>query len=117
MKYNVSCLIPVELSLAYIFPLAKVLFTLLYQYLVPINILNSLIKVVVPQSMATLHLDLVNAMNSSLFVAQSFRDSEVNPIKGIQAITYYQSTSDKLLNAMVGIKGYFKYLGIYENIF
>lgn len=81
------------------------------------NIINSLIKVAAPQSMATMHLDLVNAMNGSLFVAQSLRNSDADAIKGVQAVVYYQVVSQQLYNAFSAIKSYFKYLGINENIF
>jgi len=81
------------------------------------NIINALIKVSVPQSMSLMHLDLVNAMNGSLFVAQSFRDSGANPVEGVQALSYYQVVEKNLYDAVTAIRSYFKYLGIYENIF
>ncbi len=81
------------------------------------KIVNALVKVGVPQSMSLMHLDLVNAMNGSLFVAQSFRDSGANPVEGIQALSYYQVVEKNLYDAIIAIRSYFKYLGIYENIF
>ena len=81
------------------------------------NIINALIKVEAPQAMATMHLDLVNGLNSALFLAQSFRNVESDPVAGLQATSYYQITEQSLGNALRAIKSYFTYLGIYENYF
>lgn len=81
------------------------------------NILNALIKVKAPQSMATMHLDLLNAANGALFIAKSFRNSDVNPVESIQAIAYYQVVGMNLYNSINAIKSYYKYLGIYDDIF
>ncbi len=81
------------------------------------NIINSLVKLSVPASLTTIHLDILNSMNGSLFVAQSFKDSGVSPIEGIQAIQYYTVVQKNLFDAVNALKSYFKYLGINENIF
>jgi hypothetical protein len=81
------------------------------------NIINSLIKVIAPQSMSVAHLDLINAINGSLFIAQSFRNSDVDAIKGVQAIAYYQVVEKKLLDTVTTIRSDFKNIGINENIF
>lgn len=81
------------------------------------NIINSLVKLNVPASLTTIHLDLLNAMNGSLFVAQSFKDSGVSPVEGIQAIQYYTVVQKNLFDAVNALKSYLKYLGINENIF
>lgn len=81
------------------------------------NIINSLVKLSVPASLTTIHLDLLNAMNGSLFVAQSFKDSGVSPVEGIQAIQYYTVVQKNLFDAVNALKSYLKYLGINENIF
>lgn len=81
------------------------------------NIINALIKVSTPQSVATLHIDLLNSMNSALFVAQSFRDSEADALKGIQGVAYYPIAAQNMYNSINAIKSYLNYTGIYENIF
>lgn len=81
------------------------------------NIINSLIKVKVPESVSILHLDLINSMNSVLFVAQSFRNSGVDPIKGVQGTEYYLVASKNFYDSINAIRSYFKYSGLYENIF
>ncbi|HEY9583870.1 MAG TPA: hypothetical protein VJI66_02830 [Candidatus Paceibacterota bacterium] len=81
------------------------------------NMINALIQVKAPQSMATMHLDLVNGMNGALFLAQSFRNVESDPVAGLQATSYYQITVDSFGNALRAIKSYFTYLGIYESYF
>lgn len=79
--------------------------------------ISELLKLRVPQTVAPLHLDLINGMNDFLFLAQSFRNSGVDPIKGLQAVAYYPVASKNFSDAVIAIKSYFKYLGIYENIF
>ena len=81
------------------------------------GILNSLVKVPVPKSISSLHLDLVNSMNGSLFIAQSFRDSGSDAIKGIQAISHFSTIQVKLFNSITSINSYYKSIGIYEKIF
>jgi hypothetical protein len=81
------------------------------------SILNALVKVSVPKSMSSLHLDLVNSMNGSLFIAQSFRDSGNDAIKGIQAISHFSNIQVKLFNSITSINSYYKNIGIYEKIF
>lgn len=76
------------------------------------NIVNALLAVESPQIVSTMHLDLLNGMNSALFVTQSFRKSAVDPIVGLQATTQYLSASDKVIRAMTAIKSYLMYLGI-----
>mgnify|MGYP001564509174 CR=1 FL=1 len=77
------------------------------------NIVNALLQVESPQITSSMHLDLVNGMNSALFVSQSFRKSDVDPIAGLQAASQYLSTGYKVLDAMKGIKSYLIYLGIF----
>ena len=76
------------------------------------NIINALLKVQAPQSMGIMHLDLINAMNAALFVAESFKKVESDPIAGIQAVNLYLPTEKKLINATSAIKSYFSFLGV-----
>jgi hypothetical protein len=81
------------------------------------NIINALIKVKAPKSIAILHLDLVNGMNGALYIAQAFRNSDADPLKQVQAIAYYGEGMKNLYNALNAIKSYLKYSGINENYF
>ncbi len=81
------------------------------------KIVNSLLKLRVPKAVETLHLDLINSMNGSLFVAKSFRNSGTNPVEGIQAIQYYPVIQRSFYDSINAIRSYFKYLGINEQVF
>ncbi len=81
------------------------------------NIINALLKVKAPKSIAILHLDLLNGMNGALFIAQAFRNSEADPLKQVQAIAFYGEGMKNLYNALNAIKSYLKYSGINENYF
>lgn len=81
------------------------------------DIINGLIKVVAPQTMNIMHLDLLNSMNGVLFMAQSFRNSETDPTASLQAAGYYQTAEKNLYGALNAIKSYLTYLGIYEDYF
>lgn len=81
------------------------------------KIINSLLILKVPKTVETLHLDLINAMNGSLFVAKSFRNAGINPVEGVQAVQYYPVVQKNLYDAINAIKSYFKYLGINEQVF
>ena len=81
------------------------------------KIVNSLLALKVPKAVDTLHLDLINAMNGSLFVAKSLRNSGVNPIEGIQGVQYLPIVQKSLYDAINAIRSYFKYLGINEQVF
>jgi serine/threonine protein kinase len=76
------------------------------------NIVNGILAVETPQITSTMHLDLLNGMNSALFVAQSFRKSSIDPIAGLQAASQYLSSGYKVLDAMTALKGYLTYLGV-----
>ncbi len=81
------------------------------------NIINSLLQVKAPRSIAILHLDLLNGMNGALFIAQAFRNSDKDPLKQVQAIAYYGEGAKNLYSALNAIKSYLKYSGINENFF
>ena len=81
------------------------------------NIINALLKVKAPKSIAILHLDLLNSMNGALFIAQAFRNSDTDPLKQVQAIAYYGEGMKNLYNSINAIKSYLSYSGIHENYF
>ena len=76
------------------------------------NIVNGILKVESPQITSSMHLDLLNGMNSALFVVQSLRKSGVDPIVGLQAAGQYLPAGNKVLDAMKAIQSYLIYLGI-----
>lgn len=76
------------------------------------NIVNGLLAIETPQITSTMHLDILNGMNSALFVSQSFRKSALDPLVGLQAAAQYLNTGYKVLDAMRGLQSYLIYLGI-----
>ncbi len=68
------------------------------------NTLNAILKIPAPTTMATTHLNLVNAVNKFLFNAESFRKTDVDPMKGIQGATGYLEAGKSLINAFQAIK-------------
>lgn len=76
------------------------------------NIVNGILKVESPQITSSMHLELLNGMNSALFVVQSLRKSGVDPIVGLQAASQYLPAGNKVLDAMKAIQSYLMYLGI-----
>ena len=64
-----------------------------------------------------MHLDLINGMNAALFIAKSFRQSDVDPLMGLQAASQYIESGEKLAKSIRAINSYFIYLGINEKIF
>ncbi len=76
------------------------------------NIVNGILKTEAPQAMATMHLDMLNSMNTILFVAQSFKKVIADPLAGIQASIQYIPSRNGLIKSMRAVQSYFKYLGI-----
>lgn len=76
------------------------------------NIVSGLLKTEAPKSMGTMHLDLVNVMNSTLFVMQSFRKTMVDPIAGVQAMSQYLIVQKKFFDSLKAIQSYLIYSGI-----
>ncbi len=76
------------------------------------NIVNALLKIEVPRSMDILHLELLNSVNSILFVMQSFRAALTDPISGLNAVSQYMLVTQKFASALQAIQSYLTYLGI-----
>lgn len=70
------------------------------------NIINSLLKLSVPENLSPIHLDLINAINEGLFIVESFKKSEIDPVSGLQAVSMYQVAAKNLYNAVSGIRKY-----------
>ncbi len=77
------------------------------------NIINSLLDLPAPSAVATLHLDLINSVNHAIFVAESLRKVEQDPISALQGVNLYQVAEKNLRNSVLSIKSYYSYLGIY----
>ncbi|MDQ5893047.1 MAG: hypothetical protein QG640_57 [Patescibacteria group bacterium] len=76
------------------------------------NIVNGLLKIEAPQSMVIMHLDLVNAMNSTLFMMQSLRKATVDPLAGIEAAGQWPVVEKRFFDSLRAIQSYLIYLGI-----
>ncbi len=76
------------------------------------NITDALVKLPIPNSISTIHLDLVNAMNSAVFVSQSLRNSSTDPIAGVQGVNLYLVVDRQIKQSTVALVSYFSYLGI-----
>ncbi len=72
------------------------------------TILKSLFATPVPESMATMHLDLINATNKFLFVSKSFRQVDNDPIKGIQGTSLYLKAGEALFYAFRNLALHFE---------
>ncbi|MEK7463754.1 MAG: thrombospondin type 3 repeat-containing protein [Patescibacteria group bacterium] len=76
------------------------------------NIVNGLLKIETPKSMEVLHLDLVNAINSVLFMMQSFRKATIDPLAGIEAAGQWPIIEKGFFDALRAVQSYLIYLGI-----
>lgn len=80
------------------------------------NIINGILKIQAPQDMAVIHLNLVNSVNSLIFVAESFRKSAVDPLAGIQATSLVLRNIQDLNTIFGEIRNKFNSLNIsYSN--
>jgi hypothetical protein len=79
------------------------------------NILDELIKISTPSSILNSHLNLINSMSSAIFIAESLRKSNIDPISGIQAVSLYPTTAQRLSNVLIAIRDSIKSLAITYN--
>lgn len=79
------------------------------------NIVNGLLSLPIPSAISTLHLELVNSMNTQVFIAKALRNSEVDSLASVSAINLYISAQKKLMDSFLAIKSYFSYLGVVFN--
>lgn len=79
------------------------------------KMLNSFIKVVVPQSLLNAHLNLINSMNSALFIVTQLRKSGADPLSGVQATARYQATVKQMHDSLAAIRKGILDLGITYN--
>jgi hypothetical protein len=76
------------------------------------KIINALVKLTVPKSLDSLHLDIINSMNGGLFIVESFKKSATDPVSGLQAVSQYQTVSSSLTSSLMAVKKYIVSLGI-----
>lgn len=76
------------------------------------KILNHLLAVEAPKTMLPIHKDLVNAVSKTLFVAESLRKADVDPIVSLQGLGRYQEASKGLYDAIQAIKTYITFVGV-----
>ena len=76
------------------------------------NVVQELLKVRVPQNEAKMHVDTINAMNKFLFVAESFRHTDIDPLRGLQGASTYLEAGESLFNALRSLSRHFSSLGI-----
>jgi len=79
------------------------------------NILNGLLGMIVTPSIASIHLDLVNAMSERLFSAELLRVVNTDPAAGLEGAGEYLTGLQDLSNAFREIKQYFDTLKINFN--
>lgn len=76
------------------------------------NMLNQLLKVDAPVSVSTLHLDLINSLSGLIFVSESFKKVENDPVAGIQGTANYFRYAELFSNSYTGIISYLTFIGI-----
>jgi hypothetical protein len=76
------------------------------------NILNGLLGMTAPPSIASMHLDLVNAMSERLSVAELLRMVNTDPAAGLEGAGQYLNALQDLSNAFGEIKQYFDTLKV-----
>ena len=76
------------------------------------NINTSLLKIKVPQSISTIHLDLINNISILIFSAESLRKIDKDALSGIQGATLYVKGASGLNASFNDIKSSFSTNGI-----
>lgn len=71
------------------------------------NILDALLKLEVPKSLAGIHLGFINGMSYSLFTAESFRKASADPLMGIQGTAGYLESAQRLFDTVRALKAIF----------
>ena len=76
------------------------------------NILNGLLGMTVPPTIASMHLDLVNAMSERLNTAELLRTINTDPAAGLTGAGQYLNALQDLSNAFGAIQQYFDTLKV-----
>ena len=76
------------------------------------NILNGLLAITAPPNIASIHLDIVNAMSERLFVAELLRNINSDSVAGLQGAGQYINGLNDLSDAFQELQQYFGTRGI-----
>lgn len=76
------------------------------------KILGDLTKVPAPSEIASMHVELINAINIFLFSAESFRGSDTDAIRGIQAVKEYPIAGKTLASSLQNIRNFLISTGV-----
>lgn len=76
------------------------------------KIVEGLLKISAPANAASVHLGIVNSVSKFLFIAESFRKSDVDALKGLQAASGYLDAGKSLIDSLQAMKKYLSSLNI-----
>lgn len=76
------------------------------------SIVTALQEISVPQSMAQYHLDLLNGIGITLYNAESLRNAERDPARGLAAISIYVTGLQNISTALSNMQNSFLSVGI-----
>ena len=68
------------------------------------KVINNLLIIKTPQSIAQYHIDMINSISNLLFVSQELRNIEGDPAQSIVALEDYTTAQDSLKASLLGIK-------------
>jgi len=71
------------------------------------KIIDGLLKTPAPRGMEVMHLNFVNAMSHFLFNAESFRRTDTDPLRSLQAAAGYLEAGESLFDALRAFVKYF----------
>lgn len=76
------------------------------------NITNNIVRTTVPPSIFEQHKALVQALSSAVFIIESFKKVNIDPVVALGALAKYQDTSRDINNAIQELRTQFFVLGI-----
>lgn len=76
------------------------------------NITNNLVKTSVPPSLFEQHKALVQALSGIVFIVESFKKVNLDPIVSLQALATYQDTLKSMIESVEAIRNHLFVLGI-----
>lgn len=80
------------------------------------SLLDNLLKIPVPETMATKHVNLVNGVNSMLFVSEGVGKIVSDPLQSLVALSIYAESQENLKNALFDLAYHYQSQSIaFEN--
>lgn len=76
------------------------------------SVRTALLSTVVPQSLAQYHVDILNGFNMALFGAEALRRADVDPLRGLSAISADIQALQSISTALGAMQSYFISAGI-----